>query len=81
MIDISTLNSEVKVKVVAGKTALTLRQLSELQSGSILELDRRIDDMVDIYVNDTLVAKGRLFTENDELIVKIAEIVNDGETA
>ena len=80
MIDISKISSEVKVrvKVVAGKTTLTLRQLSELQQGSVLELDRSIDDDVDIYVNDVLTAKGKPVVINGELGINITEILRDG---
>ena len=80
MIDMSKISSEIKVrvKVVAGKTTLTLRQLAELHQGSILELDHSIDDGVDIYVNDVLTAKGRPVVIDGELGITITEILSDG---
>ena len=83
MIDVTAINSKVKVrvKVVVGKVALSLKQLSEMQTGTILELDRNVDDLVDVYVNDVLAAKGRLFTDNGELGVKIVEFAGNEESA
>ena len=79
MIDKAKINSEVKVKlkVVAGKTLLTLKQLSALQTGSILELDRNTDDLMDLYVNNVLVARGRLVVNNGELGISIVEVIDN----
>ena len=42
----------VKVSAVIGKTELTLAQLVDIKEGSIIELDKKVGETVDIYVND-----------------------------
>ena len=78
MINYNKVNSEkmVNMKVVAGKTKLTVKQLNEIHPGSVLELDRNVDDLIDLYINDTLVAKGRLVTNKEELGINIVQIIN-----
>lgn len=70
---------DVKITVVAGKTCLTLQQLSDLQIGAILELDKNIDEDLDICVNGTSVAKGRLALSGEELGIYITKILADGD--
>ena len=78
MTERNKINSETstKMKVVAGKTKLTLKQLEEIHPGSVLELDRKVDDLLDLYADDTLVAKGQLVISDGELGISIVQIIN-----
>lgn len=64
----------VKVSVVLGTTDLPVRQLLRLGRGAVLELNRRVGEDVDIYVNDRLVARGEIVSLGDKLGVTLTEI-------
>jgi flagellar motor switch protein FliN/FliY len=64
----------VKVSVVLGTTDLPVRQLLRLGRGAVLELNRRVGEDVDIYVNDRLVARGEIVSMGDKLGVTMTEI-------
>jgi len=64
----------VKVSVVLGTTDLPVRQLLRLGRGAVLELNRKVGEDVDIYVNDRLVARGEIVSLGDKLGVTMTEI-------
>jgi flagellar motor switch protein FliN/FliY len=64
----------VKVSVVLGTTDLPVRQLLRLGRGAVLELNRKVGEDVDIYVNDRLVARGEIVSIGDKLGVTMTEI-------
>jgi flagellar motor switch protein FliN/FliY len=64
----------VKVSVVLGTTDVPVRQLLRLGRGAVLELNRRVGEDVDIYVNDRLVARGEIVSIGDKLGVTMTEI-------
>ena len=55
----------VRLSVEVGSTALKLSELMELAEGSVVELDRQADEPIDLYVNGTLFATGRLVVVDD----------------
>jgi flagellar motor switch protein FliN/FliY len=56
----SLMGVQIEVTVSVGKTHLPLSELIKLEKESVLQLDSRIEDPVDIYVGDRLVARGEL---------------------
>jgi flagellar motor switch protein FliN len=64
----------VKVSVVLGTTDLPVRQLLRLGRGAVLELNRKVGEDVEIYVNDRLVARGEIVSIGDKLGVTMTEI-------
>jgi flagellar motor switch protein FliN len=64
----------VRVSVVLGTTDLPVRQLLKLGRGAVVELNRRVGDPVDIYINDRLVARGEMIRLGDKLGVTMTEI-------
>jgi flagellar motor switch protein FliN len=62
--------------VELGRTSLTVRQVIELQKGSVVELDRIAGEAVDIYVNDRLIAKGDVVVVDDKFGVRITELIS-----
>jgi flagellar motor switch protein FliN/FliY len=63
---------DVNVSVVLGTATLRVNQLLKLGRGAVVELDRNIDDVVDILVNDVLVGHGEVvITENDTIGISI----------
>ena len=65
---------DVDVSVVLGTATLRVNQLLKLGRGAVVELDRNIDDEVDIHVNDVLVGHGEvIITENDSIGISITD--------
>lgn len=70
----------VQISAVIGKTSLSVSQLLKLTNGSILELDRKVGEAIDIYVNNRLVARGEVVVVDERLGVTMTEIIKDGDT-
>lgn len=66
---------EMSVTVELGRARLLMRDLLALRAGSIVELDRAAGSPVDVMVNGTLLARGEVVVVDDELGVRITEIV------
>ena len=71
-------NVKLDVRVVLGHNRMSVSELLNLTRGSVIELDRKVGDPVDIMVNDRLVARGDLVKmEGDMIGVALREIVKD----
>ena len=68
-------NVDMAVTVELGRTRMPMRDLLGLRPGSIVELDRSARAPVDILVNHTLLARGEVVVVDDELGVRVTEIV------
>src|SRR5437868_1091474 len=71
----------VSISAVLGRASLSVSQLLQLNSGSVLELDRKVGEAIDIYVNNRLVARGEVVIVDERLGVTMTEIIKDGDTA
>lgn len=69
----------VKVSAVLGITNLTVSQLLKLGSGSVVELDRKVGEAIDIYVNNRLVARGEVVLLEEKLGITMTEIIKGNE--
>jgi flagellar motor switch protein FliN/FliY len=67
------------IEVVVGSTTLTLGEILNLGPGSVVELDKLVEEPVDIKVNGKLVAKGELVVVEEKFGVKITDIVEKEE--
>ncbi|KTF70595.1 flagellar motor switch protein FliN [Sphingomonas sp. HT-1] len=65
----------VKVQAVLGRARMPIGDLLNLTSGTVLELDRRVGEPVDIFVNDRLIARGEVVLIDNALGVTLTEIV------
>lgn len=65
----------VRVSAILGKTKMKVSQLMKLQKGAIIELDRKVGEAIDIYVNNNLVARGEVVVVDDKLGITMTEIV------
>lgn len=68
----------VNVSAVLGKTHIEVSNLLKLGRGTIVELDRKVGEAIDIYVNDRLVARGEVVVVDDRLGVTMTEIIKGG---
>ncbi len=64
----------LQISAVLGRTALTLRDVVTLQSGSVFELDKLSTDPIDLFVNNILIARGEVVVVDDKFAVKISEL-------
>ncbi len=65
----------VNVSAVLGKAYLEVSQLMKLGPGTIVELDRKVGEAIDIFVNNRLVARGEVVVIEDRLGVTMTEII------
>ncbi|MBN9555433.1 MAG: flagellar motor switch protein FliN [Alphaproteobacteria bacterium] len=69
----------VTVSAILGKSAMEVSQLLKLGKGTVVELDRKVGEAIDIYVNDRLVARGEVVLVEDRLGVTMTEIIKAGQ--
>ncbi|HEX2752599.1 MAG TPA: flagellar motor switch protein FliN [Alphaproteobacteria bacterium] len=65
----------VQISAVLGKSSMQVSQLLKLGRGAVVELDRKVGESIDIYVNNRLVARGEVIVVEDRLGVTMTEIV------
>lgn len=69
----------LEISVEIGSTKLSLEDILKLHANSVVELDRFVDEPVDIKINGKLVAKGRLYQVEDNYGVEIVQIITPEE--
>ena len=65
----------VHIQAVLGKANIDVNHLLQLSRGSVLQLDRKVGEAIDIYVNDRLVARGEVVVVDDRLGITMTEII------
>ncbi len=65
----------LRLSVEVGSTSVRLAELMELNAGSVVELDRQANELLDIMVNGTLVAKGEVVTVNGKFGIRVVDVV------
>ncbi len=65
----------VQVTVVLGKTSMQVNQLLKLGRGAVIELDKKVGEPIDIFVNNRLVARGEVVVVEDRIGVTMTEII------
>jgi flagellar motor switch protein FliN/FliY len=69
----------VTVQAILGKSAMEVSELLKLGRGAVVQLDRKVGEAIDIYVNDRLVARGEVVLVEDRLGVTMTEIIKSGQ--
>jgi flagellar motor switch protein FliN/FliY len=67
----------VQVSAVLGRARMDVGALLKLGPGTVLELDRKVGEAIDIYVNNRLVARGEVVLVEDKLGVTMTEIIKN----
>ena len=76
VISMSALNEvPVTITAVLGQKKVDVATLIGMQAGTIIEIDRKVGEAIDLHVNDTLVARGELVIVDDALGVTLTEII------
>jgi flagellar motor switch protein FliN/FliY len=71
----------VHIQAVLGRANMEVASLLRLNRGSVIELDRKVGEAIDIYVNNRLVARGEVVVVDERLGVTMTEIIKDGDSA
>ena len=72
---------DVKLTVEIGSTSLTLRDLLALGETSVIELDREANELLDVFVNGTLIGRGEVVTVGEKFGVRMTELVSPEKRA
>ena len=65
----------LRLSVEVGSTSLRLSELLDLAEGSVVELDRQANELLDILVNGTLVARGEVVTVGGKFGIRVVDVV------
>lgn len=78
--DSSVYRIPVQVMAVLGKAVLQVNDLMKLGRGAVIELDSKVGEPIEIYVNNRRVAKGELIVQGERLSVSMTEVlkIQDG---
>ncbi len=68
-------NIPVKVSAVLGRSTMQVSSLLKMGQGAVIELDRKVGEAIDIYVNNRLVARGEVVVVDERLGVTMTEII------
>jgi flagellar motor switch protein FliN/FliY len=71
----AVLDVPVHVSAVLGRTRMDIGDLLKLAPGTVLELDRKVGESIDIFVNNRLVARGEVVLVEDRLGITMTEII------
>jgi len=66
---------ELQARLELGRARLPVKDLLQLGPGAVVELDRRVGDPVDLYVNDRLVARGEIVVAGGSFALKVTEVL------
>ena len=70
----------LNVSVELGRTRMTVRQVLDLDQDSVIELDRLAGEVVDVFVNEHLMARGEVVVVDDKFGVRISELTSPTKT-
>ncbi len=73
------LDVPVSLSLEVGRTRMPIRNLLQLNRGSVVELERGAGDPLDLYVNGTLIAHGEVVVINDRFGVRLTDVVSPSE--
>ena len=73
------LDIPLEVKAELGRSKMLVNDLLQLGQGSILELDRKIGEQIDIYVSDKLLARGEVVVVDEKFGIRLTDIISPDE--
>lgn len=73
------LDVPVTISMEIGRTNLNIRNLLQLNQGSVVELDRLAGEPMDVLVNGTLIAKGEVVVVNEKFGIRLTDIVSPSD--
>ena len=73
------LDSPVTISMEIGRTKISIRNLLQLNQGSVVELDRLAGEPMDVLVNGTLVAHGEVVVVNEKFGIRLTDVISPAE--
>lgn len=73
------LDIPVSISMEVGRTAITIRNLLQLNQGSVIELDRLAGEPLDVLVNGTLIAHGEVVVVNEKFGIRMTDVISPSE--
>ena len=73
------LDIPVQISMVVGATQINIRNLLQLNQGSVIELDRLAGEPLDVMVNNTLIAHGEVVVVNEKFGIRLTDVVSAAE--
>jgi flagellar motor switch protein FliN/FliY len=73
------LDVAVTLSMEVGRTRIPIRNLLQLNQGSVVELDRAAGEPLDVYVNGTLIAHGEVVVVNEKFGIRLTDVVSPAE--
>lgn len=73
------LDIPVRISMEVGNTEITIRNLLQLNQGSVIELDRLAGEPLDVLVNGTLIAHGEVVVVNERFGIRMTDVISPSE--
>jgi flagellar motor switch protein FliN/FliY len=73
------LDVAVTLSMEVGRTRIPIRNLLQLNQGSVVELDRAAGEPLDVFVNGTLIAHGEVVVVNEKFGIRVTDVVSPAE--
>lgn len=73
------LDIPVSISMEVGNTQIPIRNLLQLNQGSVIELDRLAGEPLDVLVNGTLIAHGEVVMVNEKFGIRLTDVISPGE--
>lgn len=73
------LDIPVTISMEVGRSKVTIRNLLQLNQGSVVELDRVAGEPLDVLVNGTLIAHGEVVVVNDKFGIRLTDVISQQE--
>ena len=73
------LDVPVTLSMEVGRTRIAIRNLLQLNQGSVVELDRAAGEPLDVFVNGTLVAHGEVVVVNEKFGIRLLDVISPAE--
>jgi len=73
------LDVPVTLSMEVGRTRIAIRNLLQLNQGSVVELDRAAGEPLDVFVNGTLVAHGEVVVVNEKFGIRLTDVISPAE--
>ena len=75
----SILDIPVNISMEVGRSKINIRNLLQLNQGSVVELDRIAGEPLDVLVNGTLIAHGEVVVVNDKFGIRLTDVISQTE--
>ena len=73
------LDIPVSIGMEVGRTSISIRNLLQLNQGSVIELDRLAGEPLDVLVNGTLIAHGEVVVVNEKFGIRMTDVISPSE--